>query len=213
MRRDSGATILGVVLILAGLLFLLMNLGFLREVGSLIIALLFAFGGLAFLFVFAANRDHWWALFPAFALLGISGVITISTVAPWLNGPWVGGLFLASLSAAFWLVYLTHPENWWAVIPGGVLLTLAAVAGWAPLLGAASGGLFFLGLSATFGLVYVLPTPQGRMQWAVWPAGACLVMGLLLSFMLSGLINFVFPAALIVAGLLILLRYVRQREA
>jgi hypothetical protein len=37
-------------------------------------------------------------------------------------------LFLAALSLAFWAVYLTRREQWWAIIPGGALATLALVA-------------------------------------------------------------------------------------
>jgi hypothetical protein len=213
MRRDSGATVLGVLLILGGLFFLLMNFGILPELGALMIALLFAAGGAAFLLVFLTNSERWWALFPGFTLLGIASIIALSTLFPQFNGPWLGALFLGGLSVAFWIVYLTHPENWWAVIPGGVLMTLAFVAGLADTMGAASGGIFFIGLGLTFGLVYVLPTPSGRMTWAIWPAGACLLMGILLSFMLTGLLNIAFPLALIVAGVFVLVRYLHRREA
>ena len=95
-------------------------------------------------------------------------------------GAWVGAMFLGMIGLAFWIVYLTNHDHWWAIIPGGVMLTLAAVSAVAPFAGGfATGGLFFLGMGLTFALVGVIPTPQGRMTWAFIPAAVMGIMGLL----------------------------------
>lgn len=74
------------------------------------------------------------------------------------------GVFLVAL------VLLTKVGAWGgsgffgALIPAGVLFTLAGVAGADVLVpGVDSGSLFFLGLAATFGYVYRLPNGQ---RWA-----------------------------------------------
>jgi hypothetical protein len=74
------------------------------------------------------------------------------------------------------------------------------------------GGIFFLGLGLTFGLVAIIPTPHGQMKWAFIPAGIMIVMGLLITAALSPLINYIWPSALILAGLLLVFRaYIWRR--
>jgi len=86
-----------------------------------------------------------------------------------------GVLFLAAIGLAFWVIYFTKRELWWAVIPGGAMFTLALVAGLESVFeGAEMGGVFFLGLGLTFVLLYFVPTPQGRMKWALIPAAVLL---------------------------------------
>jgi len=105
-------------------------------------------------------------------------------------------------------------DFWWAVIPGGTLVTLAVVAALGEVIpGEAVGGIFFLGLAATFGLVYLLPTPQGRMKWAWVPALVLGIMGLLLIVTLGGWINILWPIALILVGGYVLYRaFVARRS-
>ena len=64
MERSKGYDGLGILLVLLGGLFLLQNFGFLGGLGAFIWAVLFGFGGLAFLVVFLANRENWWASDP-----------------------------------------------------------------------------------------------------------------------------------------------------
>lgn len=74
-----------------------------------------------------------------------------------------------------------------------------------------TGGIFFLGLGLTFLLVAIIPTPEGQMRWALIPAVILLVMGLLLTAALTQLINFIWPLALILLGLFLVLRAFRGR--
>jgi hypothetical protein len=89
----------------------------------------------------------------------------------------------------------------------GVLATLALVAfvdtGKSSL---ASGGIFFLGLGLTFALVALLPNSIGPMRWAWIPAGILGVIGILLLASQEYLINYVWPAALIIGGALLIIR-------
>jgi hypothetical protein len=207
MNRVRSRILWGVLLIAAGVLFLLQSLGIIQFAVVLWPALI-GMASLAFLFVFlSAPQANWWAAIPGFVLLGVAGVIALDQLAPELGETWSGSLFLGGIALAFWVIYLFNPEQWWAVIPGGVLLTLAVVAGLSPELeGTATGGVFFLGLGLTFALLALLPTPEGRLTWSIIPAIVLLVVGALITAAATQLINYVWPALLILGGLYLLFR-------
>ncbi len=99
----------------------------------------------------------------------------------------------------FVLVFILNRREWWALIPGGVLLTLAVVS----LLedgGTLSGVVFFAGLALTFGLVYILPKPGGKLTWALYPAGILALIGVLVALGASNLTDFVLPLVLLLVG-------------
>lgn len=210
MTRNYSRLVWGLLLVLAGGLLLLQNLNLLPFkdlVWGVVWTIAFALAGIAFMMAFLQDRAKWWAVIPGLTLLGISMVILLSTIFPEGTGAWVGGVFLAMIGLAFWLVYLTNRDFWWAIIPGGALVTLGLVAGATALWnGIELGGLFFVGLGATFALVAVVPTPQGQMRWAFIPATVLLVMGLLIWLSATSLINYLWPLALMAAGVFLLWR-------
>jgi hypothetical protein len=202
---DSRPATLGVgaLLVVIGVLFLMQNFDLFGDLENLIWLVLFGGSGLAFLYVFATNQQRWWAVIPGFVLLSLGVLVGFGDRL----GPWGGALFLGSIGLAFGVIYFVHRDFWWAVIPAGVLVTLAAVAAMGDNLpGAATAGIFFLGLSATFALVYLLPVAEGRQRWAAIPALVLGVIGLLSALSLSGLINYIWAAGLIVGGVYLLRR-------
>ncbi len=203
----------GGLLIIAGLLFLLQNLGWFDFLGfipetmwTLLWTGIFGLGGLAFLAgLLLTGRQNWWMAIPGFTLLGLSGTIIASEILTFI--PFEGSIFLGSIGLGFLTVYVLNRDMWWAVIPGGVLGTLAVVAGLDEIgVGDASGAFFFLGLGVTFALVGLLPTPKGRMTWAWIPAGVMLVMAFVVITSTYGLIEVLWPLAIIGVGVLILFR-------
>jgi hypothetical protein len=155
MKRFDVRAIGGILLILVGILLLLQNLGVLEVIVALVWALLFAAGGLVFLYMFLTERTR----------------------------------------------------QWWAVIPGGVLLTLALITALSPVFeGAAMGGVFFLGLGLTFALLYFLPTPHAQMKWALIPAAVLGVMGVLITLAATGGLAYLGAAVMILVGLYLLFR-------
>jgi hypothetical protein len=209
MRRVEWRVLVGILLVAVGALLLLQTFNILRLVWEFVWTILFLAGGAAFLAVFLGREEDWWAVIPGMALLGIGALIGLSILG--LDEVIGGALFLGALSLAFWLVYLRRRENWWSVIPGGVLLTLAVVAGLEQVVPwIETGGLFFLGLALTFGLVYWMPTPQGRMTWALIPAVVLLVVGLIVVFATTPVLRFLWPAALILVGGYLVLRALRR---
>ena len=204
-------TVGAILLIVVGILLLLQNFGILVGVVALIWSLIFGVGGLIFLYMFLTDRTQWWAIIPGFTLLGLAALITLDQFLPRVGDALGGTLFLGGIGLAFWVIYFLNREHWWAVIPGGVMFTVALIAGLdAVFEGAETGGGLFLGLGLTFGLLSLLPTPQGRMRWALIPAAVLLVMGLLITAAATGILEYLWPAALIVVGLYLLFRMFRS---
>jgi hypothetical protein len=214
MKRTDTNILVGLMLLGAGILFLLLNLGLLGPAEAAIWAAVFAAGGGAFLAVFWRDRAHWWALIPGFVLLSIGTLIGLNEYVPSFDEAWGGALVLGGISLSFWMIYLTDRLRWWAVIPGGVLLsvtTLVILSAQFP--GQELSWVIFLGMALTFGLVYLLPAGEGRNRWAIYPAGVLLVMALLLMAMMGQAINILWPIALILAGLYIAYRRLRPLQS
>ena len=211
MRRFDVRSVGAILLIVVGILLLLQNLGILVGIVALIWSLIFGAGGAVFLYVFLTDRTHWWAIIPGFGLLGLAALIALDQFWPRVGDVLGGTIFLGGIGLAFWVIYFLNREHWWAVIPGGVMFTVALIAGLDSLFeGAEMGGVLFLGLGLTFGLLSLLPTPQGRMKWALIPAAVLLVMGLLITAASTGILEYLWPAALILVGLYLLFRMFRS---
>jgi hypothetical protein len=213
LKRFDVRAIGGILLIVVGILLLFQGFGILGVVVALVWALIFAAGGLVFLYMFLTDqRASWWAVIPGFALLGIAALIALDEFWPRIGGAVGGALFLGAIGLAFWVIYFIRREYWWTVIPGGVLFTLALVAGFESVFeGAEMGGVFFLGLGLTFGLLYFIPTPRGRMKWALIPAAVLLVIGLLITAATTGILEYLWAIALILVGLYLLFRIFSSR--
>ncbi|MGL4610371.1 MAG: hypothetical protein ACRCYY_11960, partial [Trueperaceae bacterium] len=138
------------------------------------------------------NRKQLWASIVGFTLLGVALAA--------IGGDLAGFYFLGMLALGFVMVYIRQRKHWWAVIPGGVLLTLSFIVALEELLPRwDEGTFFFAGLAATFAYLFTYE----RQRWAIFPALALLFVGLLnLSF--AG--GWVFPALLIAAGVYALYR-------
>ncbi len=214
MFRWLGSRVLwGSLLILAGVMFLLQNMGVFRF-GDLFWGVLFILGGGAFLAVILQDSAQWWAIIPGLSLIGIGALIFLTVLAPGLMGLLGGTLVLGSIGLAFLIIYLLDREKWWALIPAGTLLTLAVVAAISQVLpGMQTGGVFFLGLGLTFALVALLPSTAGRMTWAWIPAGILAVMGLLLMAVSGNIINYFWPLVIIAAGGFLIIRNLLGRPS
>jgi len=196
--------ITGILLVAAGVIFLLGNLEIITVDWEVIIGPVFGIAGLVFLVVFMLNTDNWWALLPAFVLMAIGIIIFMDNTMPAASDLWSGAVFLGLLGLSFLLIYIFHREHWWAIIPSGVLLTLAGVT----LVSETdyAGGLFFLGMALTFGLIYFLPKPSGKSRWALYPAAILLAVGVLVTLGEANVLNYVWPLALLIAGGYVLYR-------
>ncbi len=207
MKRLSANAIWGIILIGLGVLYLLQNFGYLKGPLNMIWPVLFAAAGIGFLAVYMVNRANWWALIPGFTLLGLAVLVVLGLTSDRLAEVWGGPVFLGAIGLSFWAVYAARRENWWAIIPGGTLVTLAVVAGVdAGPSRLNTGAVFFIGLAITFALVYVL----GRMSWTLYPAAALALMGIFIGVGLENLTNYIWPIALIGGGALLVWRALRR---
>lgn len=210
MEKLQSRVIWGVLLIIGGFILLLQTVGIITTgwFGGLVGFLLLAGAGSAFVLFYLKDQDHWWALIPGCVLLSLALLVGLDGLAPRLAALWGGTIFLGGTSAAFWLIYLIYrDEHWWAIIPGGVLLTLGLVAGLDQLPGGLdTGGFFFLGLAATFALVYLLPTGKERMSWALIPTAVFILLSLSVWGAFTALLNYLFPLILIAIGLYLIWR-------
>lgn len=212
LKKINFRALVGGGMIVLGLLMLLEKAGILPfHAGQIFWGVLLLAGGAAFLgFFLQETRSNWWAIIPAFALLGMSA----DALLPERLQAWGGAFFLGGLGLAFLGVYFTDRSRWWGLIPGGVLLTLAVVSAldesWQ---GAETGGVFFLGLGLTFFAVALLPNPITNTRWAYIPGTILLVMGASLGYTQShGLALYLWPAALILAGIGLIVGFLLPRR-
>lgn len=201
----------GVLLIVGGVLFLLQSL-FGIQLGSLFWSIVFVLGGLFFLSVFLANRANWWAIIPGFTLIGISATIAVDALYPALGSILGGSFVLGGIGLSFLVIYLLNREFWWAIIPCGVLLTLALVVPLESLLtDTGFVSLFFLGMALTFAIVAMVPTSEGRMQWPWIPAGILGLMGIIFGAFSGAFMVYLVPLALILGGVILIFQTLRRR--
>ena len=208
MRRYDPRLILGGLLVLGGLLSLLDAMGVITNGSGIFWGLIFAAGGLFFLYMLINQRENWWVAFPAFILLGLA----VASLLPDSWEPYDSLVFFAGISLAFWWVYFTGTERWWAIIPAGVLLTLGVVSTLGDVSGMETGGLFFLGLGLTFLLVAILPGEKSRRSWAFIPGVILVLFGALLGTPYRGITTYLWPAVLIILGGYFVLRFFTNRS-
>ena len=202
----------GLMLVVGGLILLLESMGILEGSDIFWIAIL-SIAGILFLIALATNPGAWWAAIPGVCLLGIALGIGLGAYTN-VPGGVIGAVILGGIGLSFVIVYLLHRSHWWAIIPGGVLITLAIVAsmegGDSGLL---SGAIFFAGLGLTFALIALLPNKTGRMTWAWIPAGILLLLAVLVIANIGSIFNYIWPVVLILVGGFFIWRAVRGRPS
>jgi len=205
MKKDQSRLIWGLILILAGVLFFLQEFQILGSAFKFLWVILIAAGSGAFLWIYFTKPEQWWAVIPGLTLLGLT-LTGLEDLIPGIpGGSWTGAIFLGCIGLAFWLIYLRRQEQWWALIPGGVLVTLALVAG-LDFLSEWSDVIFFLGMGLTFALVALLPNKTHDTRWAFIPAGVLIILAIALFGPVQDVINYIWPVLLIGLGVYILLR-------
>jgi hypothetical protein len=204
------AGVMGVLLLVAGGLLLLRNLGiFAPAISGAVWAPIFGLGGMAFLLVFILNRERWWSLIPGLTLLGLAVLVGFGDRLGALGA----AIFMAFIGLSFILIYALHPEFWWAIIPAGSLFSVAVMVALADRVkGEVAIGIMFLGLALTFALVYLLPGRADERRWALIPAGILALVGVFIMLTWGGLINYVWAIALIVVGIWVLFRSLRTER-
>ncbi|SFN62476.1 hypothetical protein [Mycetocola miduiensis] len=215
MRQWTIQIILGLLVLAAGVL-LLVETVLSDQVPGLLWAGLLAAGSAAFWYAYFAHRSWWWSAIPAGALLG-AAIAPVMELDPDGAGQWTEVPFLAAVSTGFWAVYLQDHRRWWAVIPGGALLTLAVVSGVTDAVGGqGTGAILLLGLAVTFVLVAMLPSGSSRRRWAWIVAAALAAVALVVVLQTAELLivlNYLWPVAVIGGGAYLVWSAWRRRHA
>jgi hypothetical protein len=202
----------GLMLVVGGLILLLEQLDIIEgsEIFWMVVS---AIAALLFLLALVTNRDAWWVAIPGIGLLAVALSLGLDVFTS-VSGEIIGAIIMGGIGLSFLIVYLIQRVHWWAIIPGGVLITLAIVAGMEggdP--GPVSGAIFFAGLGLTFALVAVLPNKFGRMTWAWIPGGILLLLAVLIFAGIESIFNYIWPVVLIIVGLFFLWRALLSRKS
>ena len=174
------------------------------------------------------------AAIPGSVFLGLTAVILITQLWPGPAAYWAGAFLFLFMGAGFGAVYVRERSNWWALIPCGVMLTLALVVALPPAWeGMPIAAVLFLGLAATFAALSLVPVrPEhrpgqpaavpaqpgteepARMKWPLIPAAVLAVMGLIFAVQATALLSaseYFVPVLLVLAGAALLVYAYRHR--
>jgi hypothetical protein len=204
----------GIVLVLAGGIFLLQQFISL-PVGAMFIALLFVAGGSVFILALLKDHSRWWAVIPGYTLIGLGAMIAVSKLFPRGIDRFGGSIFLGAIALSFLTILLMKRDQWWPMIPAGVLATLAIVAGLGNIVQNLGGVVFFLGLGFTFFMIPLWPSGK-KEKWAYIPGGIMLALGLMIA-MFSGMLlqtwlGWVIGVAFLFGGAFMIFRSARKQE-
>jgi hypothetical protein len=162
--RNWWALIPGALMLFLALTTLLVDSIGGEWIGSLFLFLI----GLGFFVVYLNNRKHTWALLVAY-ILGVLSIAPAMAAGGGDTAAFFGSVFLFAVAVPFFVLYFRSTEHWWAIIPAGVMTTLAviagaAIAGW--IRNEAQGGyanaVLMFGFALTFAVVWL----RHAREWA-----------------------------------------------
>jgi uncharacterized membrane protein HdeD (DUF308 family) len=205
MKLTNWRFIVGGLLVVVGLLALVDTLTVIPFTG-IMWGIIFGLAGLSFIVYLLGNHKAWWAVIPGMVLLALGIVILVDTIFPGQGDRITGFIFLGGIGAAFWMVYLMNRNFWWAIIPGGVMGTLALTVLVDEFTRVDGGFIFLFGLGITFALIAILPGLKGNRQWPLIPAGILIIISFLTLFSSLNWMSYFWAVILIVAGLFLIVR-------
>lgn len=205
MKPLSWRVIVGVLMLLFGGLALfqtLTNYQYQGDLWGILFAILFFLAGVAFTYVFFSDRTrNWWSVIPGFTMIGLGLLIGSQILFPRFPGTVSAAVFLAAIGLSFIVIYLNNRSQWWPIIPGGVMLSVAALVVVADYSGEIGVSIMFLGIAATFAALALIKQPnQQKMQWAWIPAGIMAALALLMGLIGGAFSGYIWAAALILVG-------------
>lgn len=186
----------GIMLFLAMVTLLVDNVGG-EWIGSLFLFLI----ALSFFVVYLNNHARTWALLVAYIMFVLSIAPAMSSGGGEMAA-YFGAVFLFAIALPFFVVYFRSPENWWAIIPAGVMTTLTiitilAIAGLIRNVeqGGYANAILLGGIAVTFAIVWL----RNEKAWAkvVTIILAALAVA---SVFLAAYTEIFWPMAIILAG-------------
>jgi hypothetical protein len=197
----------------AVMLFLAMTMLAVDNFGGEWIGAMFLFLiSLSFFVVYLNDRTRNWALL-------VSYIMFVLSIAPAMASgrgdtvAYYGSIFLFAIALPFFIVYFRSMNNWWAIIPAGVMTTLAviagaAIAGW--IRSETDGGFSFAfllgGIAATFAVIWL----RHAQPWAKTVTIILAIMSVASIFFVS-YYEIYWPVALVLAGAYLLFTALRPK--
>ncbi len=207
-------SVFGIFLILAGIAAALQQFGILGgQWNDALFAGLFAIAAVYFYNRYRDNQTHWWFGLLALLLAGLSISNLLDIFLPAVGHIISGAIFLGAIGAGFLIAYLRNRTNWWAIIPAGVMFSLAVVSIADSLPGTLpfdSGSLLFFGMGLTFLVLSFMRIGGRRLSWGIFPAIVLIGFGFFVGFGQSASWNYIWPALIILFGLYFLVSSLRR---
>lgn len=207
--------ILGLILILAGILLGLQELGvFTGSTRDAIFTAAFGLTSVLLFSIFLSDRRRWWAVVAALTLMGLAITSLLDMVAPNLGNEVGGPVFMGLMAFGFILIYILDRRMWWAIIPGGILLSIALVALFDEMntpLPFEPGGVLFMGMGVTFLLLALVRDNGKRLGWGVYPGVPLFIFGLAIAFGSQAMWSVIGPLMLIAGGAFIIFNSLRKK--
>jgi hypothetical protein len=204
---------IGLALVVLGILAFLQSFNVISFNGSpwaAAMAVLFAFIGGVFLYALITDHSNWWAVIPGLTLIGLAALIGLA-LFPGFSGTFGAFIFMGSIAASFWVIYIMKRDFWWAIIPAGTLTSVALLI----LLsdnGTLGASVLFLGMAATFGVLGLIQVNGRRMAWPWIPAAALAVLGGVVAASEGGVPAIVWAILVILVGLFLVARPFIQKN-
>ena len=169
-------------------------------------------GGLGVYAVYAMDRSEKWMLIVSYVLLAVAGLVTLITLNI-LRDEAIATYVLTAIAAPFLLIFLQSDRTKWGLLlPAYVLIAVGVMVG---LIGVGFlddllvPAYVLIAIAIPFFVVYARDTKK---WWALIPGGITAIVGL--SFLIAeAAVQFVAPAVLIIAGVWVLFRQFRNKEA
>lgn len=177
LRRSLGNVVSGLILIVAGALFLMQTLGYWKAPALNFWAMAFAGMSLVSLVAFFLEGKMGWGwLFPASIFAGLTGVMLLSNSET--GAPLIPGIVLGSVALPFVVRFvMDRGRSWWALIPAWTLTAVGALTVLGEFTQGAWVAAFVLwAIALPFLVVFVV---NRRARWALIPAAVLGVVGVI----------------------------------
>jgi predicted membrane protein len=206
-QSKKSGLIWGGLLIVFGVLALIETV---TDLSAWIWVAVLTIGGLLVYGVYAMDRVDKWLLIISYAMLAVAGLVTLLTLEV-LADAYVATYVLLAIALPFLGAFLLDRTRWGLLIPAYVLFAVGVMVPLTEL------GVFNDTLTTTYVLFavaipfFVVFIRNSKNWWALIPGGILAIIGL--SFLIAeASVEYIFAAALIVGGILIVVRQFTKKE-
>ena len=117
-RSQRALLIPAYVMWVVALMVALITLNVLRD--EAIATYVLASIALPFVVVYAQDRQKWWALIPAYVMLAVGVMVWLIGLGV-LDDLLIPAYVMFAIAIPFFVVYIRNRDEWWPLIPGGIM--------------------------------------------------------------------------------------------